>query len=164
MQIQHAALFLALFLPLTACGGGQDSRSLISAGNTELNSGDYAGAVSSFDAALAGLTAADEALKKDATLGKCEALAYVDSGKSKTEFMALADQGGLDYSAYNRVAVALTSASQFSDAVALLTHGMEKFPAEPKFEKLRDKIGKAAESAGDSAAMKALEGLGYVGN
>jgi hypothetical protein len=154
----------ALLLPLTACGGAGDARSLISEGNTQLNSADYAGAVASFDSALAGMTEADGALRKDAVLGKCEALAHVDSAKSKSEFLALADQGGLDYSSYNRVAVALTSASKFPEAIALLTHGMEKFPAEAKFAKLRDKIGDAAKNAGDSAAMEALAGLGYVGN
>ena len=97
-------------------------------------------------------------------LGKCEALAYIDGSKSQTEFLALAEQSSLSYSNYNRVAVALLHAEQFSDAVAILTHGMEKFPDEPKFVGLRDKIGKAAEGSDDPAAMKALEGLGYVGN
>ncbi len=165
MLIQNRiALLTLLLLPLAACGGSGDSRSLISEGNTKLNSADYAGAVASFDSAIASLTAADEALRQDAVLGKCEALAHVDGAKSQTEFLALADQGGIDYSSYNRVAVALTSAAQFEQAVAVLTHGMEKFPEEAKFAKLRDKIGDAAKNAGNSAAMEALAGLGYVGN
>lgn len=158
------ALLAVFLLPLVACGSGGDSRSLISEGNTQLNSADYAGAVASFDSAIASLKPADAALRQDAVLGKCEALAHVDGAKSKSEFLALADQGGLDYSSYNRVAVALTSASQFEQAVAVLTHGMEKYPAEAKFAKLRDKIGDAAKNAGNSAAMEALAGLGYVGN
>ncbi len=165
MQIQPPfALTLALLLPLAACGGSKDSRSLISAGNTALNSGDHAAAVASFDAALKGLKPDEMALQRDALLGKCEALAYVDSEKAKNEFLRLAESESLSYSDYNRIAVALTSASKFGAAVALLEQGMAKYPTEAKFAQLVNKVGKAAESAGDSEAMSKLKGLGYVGN
>ena len=165
MLIKTTPLLLALTLALApACGGGKDARALVSEANTALNSGDYAAALSSFDAALGAIEPADAALRRDAELGRCEALAYVDANKAKSEFLALADRETLNYSAYNTVAVALTSEQKFDEAIAVLTKGKEKLPDEPKFEKLVQKVGDAAKNAGAGDAMKALEGLGYVGN
>lgn len=164
MHIKITPALLALGLALTACGGGGDARSLVSEANTALNSGDHQAALASFDKAIATVTPEEASLKRDAELGRCEALAYVDADKSKSEFLALADRESLNYSAYNTIAVALTSEQKFDQAIAVLTKGKEKMPNEPKFEKLVQKVGDAAKNAGASDAMKALEGLGYVGN
>ena len=161
MQNPTRLLSLAL-LALAACGGSSDPRALVSEANTALGNRDYATAVSKFDAALAG--AKDAALIRDAKLGRCEALAYTDASRAQSEFLALAGAETVDYSSYNSVAVALTSESKFEEAIAILSQGMAKYPAEKRFEKLRDKIGDAAKNAGDSGALSALAGLGYVGN
>ena len=166
MKISPKLLAVCALSFAVACGGSTDPKTLASEGSTALNSRDYQAALEKFDGALATLDpATDAGTHLKASLGKCRALAHIDAGKAKTEFLALVDGGKVEYTHYSQIAVDFAGASAWNEAIEVLSVGKEKLPGEEKMEKLVTKIGDLAKKDGASSeAMKALEGLGYVGN
>ena len=163
MRTQHA-LALALALSIAACGSGScDAKE---AGYQALQSGDFEGAVTSFEEALA-TRSMDDADYVEVAVGHCQALAHVDAAKTKTTFLALGDHTtDKDYSI---VVAELVSESEFEVAIEILAAGVARFPNSPKMQQVKERVGKTMEiaiqeSANPEAtkARKAIEAMGYT--
>lgn len=159
------ALFLCLAL-LSSCGGSSDPRTLTSEGQAALGSGDVKEALGKFQAALE-IIGDDKfhAEYLEAKMGAIEANATLDPEKARKEFLELARSlpENVDDRDYNRVATRMAEGS-LPQAIKLLEAGMEAHPESPHLAKLRDTLGQRAEQSDDPEALKALEGLGYVGD
>ena len=85
MRTLHC-LTLAVALSIAACeNSSSDAKE---AGYQALQSGDFEGAVASFEEALATRSTGD-ADYVEVAVGHCQALAHVDAAKTKTTFLAL---------------------------------------------------------------------------
>ena len=163
MRTPHC-LTLALALSLAACGGGSGDAK--EAGFQALQSGDFADAVASFEEALETRSTGD-ADYAEVAVGHCQALAHVDSTKTKTTFLALEDHTtDKDYSI---VVAELVSVSEFEVAIEILAAGVARFPSSPKMQQIRERVGKTMEIASRESAnpeattaLKALESMGYT--
>jgi len=160
-------LFLALTLALTACGGATDPASMNDAGAKALNSGDYAGAATQFDAALTAIgddTA--NAQYQRAMWGFIEAGAHVDPARAKDDFLAFAKANSATMSAkeYSKVGTWLSSAGAYTEAVFVVDAGIQAYPETPALLAMIENIKADAAKAGDADAASALEGLGYLGD
>lgn len=163
MKTLVATIALSL---LSSCGGSSDPRALTDEGSKALNSGDYAGAAESFDAALAALgedSANPEWLR--AKLGAIQARAQTDPGRAKQDFLDLAKGNPSKVTAdhFNLIGSKLGAAEHMKEAVAVLQAGMESHPESVHLKALLEELGKKAESSGDASALDSLKGLGYVG-
>ncbi len=166
MQIRTCVTFvLAFALCLIACSK-RDSRELISEGYVELNGGDPERALRTFDSALSSLSEAQRAFRIDAVLGKCAALAQLDEVRAAKEFVSLADREDLSLANYSTLVIALKDEGHYREALNLLEHGAARFPDEPRFKALVQKIGEIADAGDDEALamLEQLKRLGYVGN
>ena len=164
MNISIKLFALSALVLSASCGGGSDPAALIGEGTAAMASSDYETAASKFESAIAGLDAGSTDHLK-ASLGRCRALAHTDAAKAKTEFLQLVEGGKVIYTHYNQMTVAFAGAGAWNEAIEVLTVGKEKLPEEKKMEQLVAKVGDQAKNSGASSeAMKALEGLGYVGN
>lgn len=165
MQIQaKATLFALVLLSLAGCES-KDARSLVVEAGREMGNRHYADALSNFDTALDMLTPADEALRKEALLGRCAALAWLDGPVAQTEFLKLAESGKLGADLYSGMAQELAESGYYGEAIAILEHGMERFPNKAILSRAVQKVGdmsKAAKTETNSA-MDDLKRLGYVG-
>ena len=65
---------------------------------------------------------------------------------------------------YSTIAGRLGDAGNFGEAVALLEAGKETYPESGLLDSLGKKLAEQAQKAGDSDALSALAGLGYVGD
>jgi len=146
-----------LLASLAACGGGDPAQ----AGYDALGSGDYAAAASSFTEALAG-TQGEK--RTDLTLQLCQALAHTDADASVAKIKELDASTELRVQDYNVVVSELKGAGEFVAATDVLKLATAAFPGDEKLVELIQVVGDAAKSAGDSDALSALKGLGYVGN
>jgi len=160
-------LFAALSLSLApACGGSSDPRALTDEGSKALNSGKYEDAAKSYESALAKLgndTANPE--WKRAKMGLILARVRTDATRAKDEFLefAGANASKVTDSDFNQVGGKLGDVGKLQEAKAVLEAGMKAYPESPHLKLLLVDLGKRAEASGDAAALKELEGLGYVG-
>jgi hypothetical protein len=173
------ALLVALmaFLPVSlgACGGSADAggggaastavnpekgKKLTDKGMTALNSGDYAGAVESFEKAVGQLEAGSPEYMR-AKAGEIEALIHVDAERAKTQMLALGPKA--DENMYTAVASKMCSAKRNQEAVAVLDAGIKLYPESPQLKAQMDKVIAEAQKQGDAGALDSLKGLGYLG-
>lgn len=165
MRIATACL-LSLALLLPACGGS-DPAALTHSGNTALGSGD-------FDAALADFQSALDAIGSDtshpeyvrAKLGAIEAWTKLDPAKARDEFLKLADAmpDRVNDRDFNRIGGRLGDAGNINEATELAQAGKERYPDSAHLDTLIKRLGDQAQAGGDSEALEALRGLGYVGD
>ena len=146
-----------LLASLAACGGGDPAQ----AGYDALGSGDYAAAASSFTEALAGTQGAQ---RTDLTLQLCQALAHTDAGACVAKMKELDASTELRVQDYSVVVSELKSAKAYAPATDVLKLATAAFPGDEKLTAMIQDVGDAAKNAGDSDALSALKGLGYVGN
>ena len=171
-SIQYACaalLCLALAGTVSSCGDGGKSTDtpagLVKEANQALGRKEWPAAASAFGAALEKIDAtAQPELAMSARLGKIEALAPLDAKKSKAEMLELMETHDVSFADFSTVTTALVSGRHFDDAIALLTVAKEKGKDQEKLKALIETVGDRAKSAGDSGAVAALAGLGYVGN
>ncbi len=158
--MQTKILLLSFALCVSACSGGGDPKQ---DGLAALQASDYAGAVSSFDQALAGLGSdASASERREISLARCEALSYVDGAKAEAAFKAICtEHSDIGVNEYSLIAGAMISGKAMVNAVTVVDLGVKAFPDDPKMAKLLENVKQAA--ANDSAAMDALQGMGYLG-
>lgn len=158
---------LALVLPLatTSCGGSADAASMISAAENDLNSGKYDDAVSGFEDALAALTTEDPEYVQ-AKMGHIKALIYGEPDQAKDEFLKLANDlpEHVDIQKYKIIGTKMTEAKRFQQAIDVLDAGIKAFDEPESLMAAMKNVELAAADAGDSGALDALKGLGYVGD
>lgn len=158
---------LALVLPLatTSCGGSADAAGMISAAETDLNSGKYDDAVSGFEDALAALTTEDPEYVQ-AKMGHIKALIYGEPDRAQDEFLKLAEDlpEHVDIQKYKIVGTKMTEAKRFPQAIAVLHAGNEAFGNPESLIAAMKNVEIAAADAGDDGALSQLKGLGYVGD
>jgi len=162
----HKPLSLALLLAfLTACGGSADPAQLTRDGVAALNSGKPTDAYEMLDKAVQAMEPTDPKYAQ-AAVNRCRALAHTDAAKAKDEFLALASAHAsvIEEVDYEMVADTLRSKKEYGEAADVLAAGMLRYTESPKLEALRDQLGKEAEASGDSSALDAIKGLGYVGD
>ena len=154
------ALTLSLAPLLSACGGAAaaDPADAADAGYRALGKGDYSGAVSHFDTALA--TAAPGADTKELALARCEALAHTDPKAVEASMKSIQ---GLSAKDYGLIARACLSSKAYTEAGQVMHLGVTAFPDEPAMETLKNEVANAVAKSGDKAANDALKGLGYLG-
>lgn len=164
----HAGLLGLLALPLlVSCGdsGGAsgDPTALTDGGYSSLNSGDYTGALGSFEQALAAIEPGAQGFTR-AAMGEVEALIYVDATRAQEKFLQLATSfpDSIDARQYKTVGGKMTSEKKYVEAIAVLDAGLKAYGEDPDFPILIATVKEQASKAGDSDAMKALEGLGYL--
>ena len=165
---QRLLPLLASLTLLAACGGGAtDPGDATDAGYRALGTQDYASAEAEFESALKAIgedTAHPTYVK--AKLGAIQTACRTDAARAQRELVdlatALPDQ--VTERTYADIAGRLGDAGSFSEAVALLESGMQRFPESATLDGLGKKLLKQAEQAGDSDALDALSGLGYAGD
>lgn len=152
---------LSLFV-LSACGGA-DPKSTIDDGNESLGKGDYAGALETFEAALAGIDVHHPQYRR-AALGRCEALTRLDPARAKSAFLELAkllpDQMKEDD--YGLMGDALLHVEANLDAVHVIHAGKERFPKSERMQAILEAVIQAAKRDKKPAALQELQDLGYV--
>lgn len=158
-------LALALSTPLwtTSCGGAADAASLISAAETDLNSGKYDDAVSGFEDALAGLALEDPEYFQ-AKMGHIKALIYGEPDQARDEFLELAEAlpEHIDVQKYKIVGTLMTEAKHFQQAIAVLDAGNKTFGNPESLMRAVAHVAEAAENDGDENSLGALANLGYL--
>ena len=164
----HAGLVGLLALPLmVSCGGdggaSGDPTALTDGGYASLNTGDYTGALGSFEQALAAIEPGQPGFER-AAMGEVEALIYVDAPRAQEKFLQLATSfpDTIGARQYKTVGGKMTSEKKFVEAIAVLDAGLKAYGEDPEFPALIAKVQEQASKAGDGDAMKALEGLGYL--
>ncbi len=155
------ALSLALPLLLASCGGGAsgDPGQLTNDGYAALGSGDHAGAVESFEAALADLEPGTPEFMR-AKMGEVEALIHLDAGRAQDQFLAVGSSAS--EADYATIGQKMTKAGAFESAIAVLDSGMKRFSESTKLKGLIDQVKVEAEKSGDAGALDSLKGLGYL--
>lgn len=164
----HAGLAGLLALPLmVSCGddGGVsgDPTALTDGGYASLNTGDFTGALSSFEQALAAIEPGQPGFNR-AAMGEIEALIHVDAARAQEKFLQLATSfpDAIGARQYKTVGRKLTNEKKFVEAIAVLDAGLKAFTEDPDFAVLIATVKEQASKAGDGDAMKELEGLGYL--
>ena len=161
-----SALCAVLPLLLSACGGGSDPAELRRTGSQALGQGDFATARENFDQALAEIgedPTHPEYLR--AKMGAIEARTKDAPDEAVAMFMALAlklpkDVGEVDYS---RIGGRLGDGGNFDQAIEVAKAGKKLYPNSAPLDKLIQDLGDKAKASGQSEALEALQGLGYVG-
>ena len=156
-------LAASLLLLAASCGGSADAKTLTDEGYTALNQGDHDTAFEQLGSARAKLDPSDPARLK-ADLGYFRAAAHVDPDEAVDGFLDLAEKQELQVNDYRQVGQELIEAREWSAATTLLGAGIKKFPGDPGIDAMLAKAQKGATADGASDALKALEGLGYVGS
>lgn len=160
-----ALLALTLPLVLTACGGGSaDPAAATSAGYEALGKGDAEQAVDHFAKALGQLKPGDPGYKR-ARMGEVEAKiqlapeaaagSFLEYARSQPEQVVAED--------YRKVGVQLSDRKALKAAVDVLDAGLKRFAGDAKLKESMDLTVAAAETSGDTSALDALRGLGYIG-
>jgi hypothetical protein len=150
-----------VLLATTTCDGASDPKSLTDAGYTALNESRYEKAKASFDEALAQLDPSD-ALYLKASLGACQAGAFVSAKKAHQDFLALAETKEVQDADFILMTSMLADADEIGLATDLAEVGKKRFAESPKWDALIQKLGKQAEAKGDDEAVNRLKGLGYT--
>ena len=158
------ALILSVPLALAACGGGSNPEEATNAGYAALGSGDAESAVDHFASALSALQPGDPGYKR-ARMGEVEAkvrLAPEAAAGSFLEF-AGAHPEQVEAGDYRKVGVQLSERKSLKAAVDVLDAGLKRFESDAKLKEAMDLTMAAAEKSGDTSALDALRGLGYIG-
>jgi len=165
------ALALAglLSLPLlVGCGdsgtSSGDPTTLTDGGYASLNSGNYDEALGSFQQALQGLEPGAPGFVR-AAMGEIEALIHVDAKQAEDKFLQLAQSfpDSVGAREYKNIGGKLTSEKKYTEALAILDVGRKAHVEDPDFDVMIATVKEKALETGDAGAMKALEGLGYLG-
>ena len=161
------ALLALLPLLATACGGSSDPSELTSNAQKALSRGEYDTAKADFDAALAEI--GEDANHSDylrAKMGAIEARTQDEPAAAVSMFLALAKKvpDKVDAADFSRIGGRLGDGGHFDEAISLASAGMEQYPDSEFLTSLVQKLGDMAKSSGKSDALKALAGLGYVGD
>ena len=156
------SLSLCLFTALASCGG-PDPATQVKDSYSALSSRNYSGAEAGFAEALQGLEAGSPEHMR-AQLGLFRARSYSNPAGAKTDFLAYAKANNLAIIDYTQLISDLVSGSHLDDAIAVVGEMKTIFPDEPKVDEMGNMLVAKAKSSGDSAALDALSGLGYVGN
>jgi len=165
--VTRLALLLSL-VGLPACGGGSiDPGDATDLGYKALGVNDFASAKLQFDAALKEIgedTTHEHYVR--AKLGAITAACKTDPERAETDLLALAKAmpEAVTERTYADIAGRLGSAGNFTQAIALLEAGKQRFPGSASLDGIGKKLVKEAEKAGDSGALDALAGLGYAGD
>ena len=157
-----STLSLCLLAALAACGG-PDPSAQVRDSYSALSSRDYTGAEAGFTEALQGLEAGSPEHMR-AQLGLYRARSYSDPAGAKTDFLAYAKANNLAIIDYTQLISDLVSGDHLDEAIAIVAEMKTIFPDEPKVDDMGNMLVAKAKSAGDSGALDALSGLGYVGN
>jgi hypothetical protein len=153
-------LLLLGALLLAACSGS-DPKTLTSEGYDALNRGDAKGALAKFEQALPGLDAKQDAYLR-AAVGRCQALARIDTKKASAEFLALAKADKrVTPQDFHLIVGEMVTQRAFLDAIAVMHEGVKLHPG-PKMNEIKDLVVAESTKAGDEGAMKELKGLGYI--
>jgi len=169
-RILSVALAGLLTLPLlTACGGdgagggSGDPKGLTDAGYASLGTSDFDGALSDFQKALAALEPGAPGFVR-AAMGEVDALIHIDPGQARDKFLELARSypDAIGSREFSTVGGKLTSEGKYTEAIDVLDAGLKIFTEDPKLIAVLAKVREAAEKAGDTSALKSLEGLGYL--
>ena len=151
-------LSIALTLGLQSCGGGDPQEDAYAS----QQSGDHEAAVTSFEAALAGMDATSDTYF-ELSVARCQSLAHVDGDKAEAEFRKLIEADSrINVKQYSLIASELLAASENLSAVNIVDLGVKAFPEDTKMATLLEKVKEAAQS--DPAALDALKGMGYLGD
>lgn len=155
---------LAFALLLLAACGGSDSKALTSEGYAALGKGDAKAALSSFDAALAEMSA-DHAEYARASLGRCQALAKSDGAAARQAFLDLAAKapGSVREDDYGLICSRLLNGGFRMDAMDIIKAGDERYPTSAKMKETRDAVIEAAEREALPEELQKLATLGYAG-
>jgi hypothetical protein len=154
---------LGLTLGLASCSGETSAKDLNNEGETALQSMDYDGAKASYEKALAALGEdTSSADYKTAKLGVIESLAHLNAGDCVTAFMALAADGGLNAKDYSLIGGILAGADSVNEGVTVAAAGREVFPDDAGLDSVLKALVEKAKKTGNSEAMGALAGLGYL--
>jgi len=160
----RSALFTILSLALAACGGGGDPIEETNQGYAALGSGDAEGALDHFAQALGTLKPTDPDYDR-ARMGVIEAKIRLKLADAAQSFLAYAQEqpDKVDAGDYHKVGMQLSESKALTDAVAVLDAGLKRFATDAKLKEAMDKTVAAAQQSGDTSALDALKGLGYVG-
>lgn len=159
-------LITACALALFASCGSSDPKVLTDEGSKALNSGNYAGAARSYEEALEHLgTDVGNPDWKRAKMGLLQAQARLDGAKARTEFLTFAEANPklVNDGDFQLIASKLGDAEELDEAIAVLEAGKKVYPQSAHLDSLGKDLVKRAKESGDSGALDALKGLGYVG-
>ena len=156
------ALALALALTLIACGDA-DPVAQVNESSAALNAGNYSAAEAGFEEALTQLKPGS-ADHLRAQLGLLRARSFSDAPGAKTGFLAFAKANDLRVNDYTLFITDLVSGDNLEEAIAVVSEMKIAFPDNPKVDEMGNALVDMAKSAGNSSALDALSGLGYVGN
>ena len=153
-------------LALVSCGGGATSPTdLHIQGLDAASAGDFDGAIASYEEAL---KTADGDLALTIRLDLANALCHTDTAAAADEFMAMVEENGDDLTErdYMSVGRQLKDAKAFTEATTVVDAGIQRYgqTESPKLMELMELIKRDVLASGDSEAMAALEGLGYIGD
>ena len=100
-----------------------------------------------------------------AKIGEIEARATTDAAKAKDDLIQLSESGAaVTDRHFAAVAERMGDAGKFEEAIALLDKGLKLHADSTHLDKLGKKLADDAKKSGDSGALDALAGLGYVGD
>jgi len=162
MPFNARNLPLSLLLVIAACGDA-DPAAQVSEAASALSSRDYAAAEAGFAAALPKLEPGTGEHMR-AQLGLFRARSYSDASGAKTDFLAFAKANKLQIGDYTQFITDLVAGEHLEEAIAVVAELKTAFPNNPKVDEMGNALVERAKSAGDSGALDALSGLGYVGN
>lgn len=165
MNVRLVAVLLCVCL-LPACGGGGDPQELADAGAEALSSGKYEDAAESYEEALEKIGSdTAHADWKRSKMGWIQAQVRIDATRAKQEFLdfASASPSKVTDNDFSLIGSKLGDAGKLSEALEVLTVGMEAHSESPHLKLLLTDLGKRAESSGDAGLLDQLKGLGYVG-
>src|SRR5262245_23878644 len=160
-------LLAVLALCLVPACGGSDPKALTDEGSKALASGDYAGAASNFEKALAALgTNTSSSDWKRAKMGYFQAQSRLDAARAKNEFLefAKANPKSVTDADFSQVASRLGDALKFEEAIAILTVAKPLYPESKHLDELGKVLREKAAASGNTGAVDALKGLGYAGD
>jgi hypothetical protein len=149
---------------LAACSSS-DPKVLTAEAGQALAAGDAAGAVAKYERAIERLDKQSVEFLR-ASMGRFQALARIEPTRTAREFKAFqaAQAGRVQDADFQTVIDELIAKGAFTPATELLELGQLTFRDSPLIAQLVQKVGKAAEQAGDKDAAAKLKGIGYVGN
>lgn len=165
----HCRPPISLLLTLAACVstlaacGGADPATQVRDSYNALSSRDYSSAESGFSEALTQLTAGTPEHMR-AQLGLFRARSYSNPAGAKTDFLAYAKAQDLQIIDYTQLISDLVSGDHLDEAISVVSEMQTIFPNEARVDEMGKLLVAKAKSAGNSNALSALSGLGYVGN
>lgn len=164
-----SAVIIALALCFATCSGS-DAKSLTDEGFNALGHGDYKGALSSFDAALAKIgTNANDPSYVRAKLYRCQALGRIDANRARTDFLALAAEQPAqihenDYGLIVDSMVKARTVEASEAALDVVDAAKKSFPGSTKIDAMVNTVGEASTKLNNPKLKNRLKGLGYVGD